>query len=109
MRLGFAGFLAAALLNVACDSSSPAEPTSAYLRKANVTDLAATGTTTLLAIRQTSQLTAKVNSPQGPLTVTKNVTWTLGRSLDIATVSPTGLATATGFGTTKITANLDGI
>ena len=50
MRLGFAGFLAAALLNAACDSSSPAEPTSAFLRKTNVTDLATTGTTTLLAI-----------------------------------------------------------
>ena len=39
--------------------------------------------------------------------MTKNVTWTSADPA-IATVSPTGLATATGFGTTKITANFNG-
>lgn len=71
--------------------------------------LALSGTTTLPAVGQTSQLTLTATPSTGPPeTVTNQTTWA-SSDQTVATVSPTGLLTATGYGSATITASYQGM
>ena len=98
--------IAFALATSGCADVNPSSPTNAFLDKVKLSDFALTGTTTFLSLNQKSQLTAKVKSPQGLATVTDQVTWESGDA-SVATVSPGGLVTSVGFGSTNVTARLN--
>jgi hypothetical protein len=67
------------------------------------------GNGALTGTGQTSQLTATATLSDGSTQdVTSKVTWTPANS-GIATVSPAGLVTAVGFGTTTVTATYQGV
>jgi len=89
-----------------CNNGSPTRPTPAFLRKAVVSDFNITGSGTLLGVGQTTVLGATMKTPQGVGNVTQVVTWS---SLDpnIATVSPAGVVTSVGVGTTTVKATFD--
>jgi hypothetical protein len=78
----------------ACSSSEPRVPTTITLNPSSVS---------FTALDQTQQLSASVTDQSGnPLTET-NVSWSSSNAA-VATVSSTGLVTATGVGTAQVTA-----
>jgi len=98
--------LSGLLFATGCGDGSPTQPTAAFLRKAEVSNFAITGSGALLGIGQTSQLTATMKTPQGVGTVTDLVTWT-SADPNVATVDATGLVTAVALGTTTVKAKFD--
>ena len=98
--------LSGLLFAAGCGDGSPTHPTANYLRKAEVSNFAITGSGALLGIGQTSQLAATMKTPQGVGTVTDLVTWT-SADPNVATVSATGLVTGVALGTTTVKATFD--
>jgi hypothetical protein len=97
--IGAIGLLVAAVLLPACSNNTTAPST---------TSIVVTGTTTLTAVGQTSQLTASQASTGGSSqTVTTLATWS-SSDATIATVSTGGLVTAVAQGAAIITASYQG-
>jgi hypothetical protein len=90
----------------ACSNNDPTSPTSAFLNKTKTTGLSVAGSTTFLSLKQNSQLTATVTTPQGVASVTDKVTWTSADPA-IATVSSGGLVTSVAYGSTNIVVRLN--
>jgi hypothetical protein len=85
-----------------CGSSSSSSTTSP-----SGLGLAITGTTSAIAIGQTSQLGLTATMAGSTQTVTTQATWQSSNTV-IATVSATGLVTAQSYGATTITATFQG-
>ena len=105
-RSSLLGLVVVVSFATACDDGSPTHPTAAFLRKAVVSDFTVYGNATLVAIGETSVLTATMRTPQGVGVVTDRVTWT-SVNPNVATVSPAGVVTAVAFGTTNVKATFD--
>ena len=99
-RLAFALPVLAVL--AACGTSSSSSTTSP-----SGLGLAITGTTSLIAIGQTSQLGLTATIGGSIQTVTTQATWQSSNPV-IATVSATGLVTAQSYGSTTVTATFQG-
>lgn len=88
-----------ALLVLACGGSDPSVPSAIALAPTAVT---------LTAIGQTAQLSASITDQRGDPVEQAEITWS-SSTPTVATVSLTGLVTATGQGTTQVTAAVGGI
>jgi len=98
-------FLMAAM---ACGGSSSPSPTTPTPSTPTTSSIAVTGTASLAAIAQTSQLTATATLSNGTTQdVTALASWSSSNPA-VATVSATGLVKATGLGTTTISAPYQG-
>jgi len=94
--------IVAALVASGCDQPvAPANTSGAPY----VVLLTVTGNTSLTALGETSQLTATAEYSDGTKRDAPDLIWST-QATGIATVSQTGLLTATGFGITQITARL---
>ena len=105
--------LAAVILLVGCSDqlgTEPKDPSFPDTAAANgaVASVTVTPGTAAGTIGQTAQFTAVAKNARGSVLTGRTVTWSTGNSA-VASVSSTGLATATGGGTTTVNATIGGV
>ena len=90
------------------DSANPATGPSTVTsgQRSPSTLLTVSGSRSLTAIGETSQLAAIATWPDGTLDVTSEVRWN-SQNPSVVTMSPNGLATAVGFGMARIDARFE--